>query len=206
MKIGILADVHEDLSHLRWAINVLREHRSDRLVVLGDVFELGHRLQETVGILAEAGAIGVWGNHDFGLCRDHPRLEDHERYGESVLAFMSRLQPRLEIDGCLFAHIEPWLNPENIEDLWYFEGPPETAQQAAKSFAAVPNRVIFVGHYHRWLLVTPQGIQPWAGDRPIVLHANHRYLVAVHAVCAGSCALFDTGTNELIPFNNCRSA
>jgi predicted MPP superfamily phosphohydrolase len=206
MKIGILADVHEDLSHLRWAINVLREHTPDSLVVLGDVFELGHRLRETVGILAEAGAIGVWGNHDFGLCRDNPRLEDHERYGESALAFMSRLEPRLEIDDCFFAHVEPWLNPENIEDLWYFEGPPETAEQAARSFVAVPNRVIFVGHYHRWLLATSEGVQQWAGDRPIVLHAHHRYLVAVHAVCAGSCALFDTGTNELIPFNNSRSA
>ena len=54
MRIGILADVHEDLSHLRWAINVLREQRSDSLVVLGDVFELGHRLRETVDLLAEA--------------------------------------------------------------------------------------------------------------------------------------------------------
>ena len=66
----------------------------------------------------------------------------------------------------------------------------------------MPNRLIFVGHYHRWLLATPEGVQPWAGHRPIVLHADHRYLVAVHAVCAGSCALFDTGTSELIPFNN----
>jgi Calcineurin-like phosphoesterase superfamily domain len=204
MRIGILADVHENLSHLRWAIDVLNDLRSDRLVVLGDVFELGHRLKETVDLLAEAGAIGVWGNHDFGLCCNNPRDEDHQRYGESVLAFMSRLQPRLEIDGCLFAHIEPWLNPENIEDLWYFEGPPETAQQAARSFAAVPNRFIFIGHYHRWLLVTTEGVQPWAGDRPIALNADHRYLVAIHAVCAGSCALFDTGTNELIPFNNSR--
>jgi predicted phosphodiesterase len=205
MRIGILADIHENLSHLRWAIDVLNDQRSDRLVVLGDVFELGHRLKETVDLLAEAGAIGVWGNHDFGLCRDNPRLEDHRRYGESVLAFMSRLQPRLEIDGCLFAHVEPWLNPEQIEDLWYFDGPPETPQQAARSFAAVPNRLIFVGHYHRWRLATPEGVQPWAGDRPIALNADHRYLVAVHAVCAGSCALFDTATGELIPFNNSRS-
>jgi predicted phosphodiesterase len=206
MRIGILADVHENLSRLRWSIDVLSEHRFDHLVVLGDVFELGHRLKETVDLLAEAGAIGVWGNHDFGLCRDNPRLEDQQRYGESVLAFMSRLRPRLEIDGCLFVHVEPWLNPEKIEDLWYFDGPPETPQQAARSIAAVPNRLIFVGHYHRWLLATPEGVQPWAGDRPIVLHADHRYIVAVHAVCAGSCALFDTGTSELLPFNESRSA
>ena len=88
MRIGILADVHENLSHLRWAIDVLSEQRSDRLVFLGDVFELGHRLKETVDLLAEAGAIGVWGNHDFGLCGDNPKAEDRQRYGEPVLAYM----------------------------------------------------------------------------------------------------------------------
>ena len=204
MRIGILADVHEHLSHLRWAIAVLREQRSDRMVFLGDVLELGHHLKETIDLLAEAGAIGVWGNHDFGLCRDNQRAEDRQQYGERVLAFMGRLQPRLEVEGCHFTHIEPWLNPEKIEDLWYFEGSPETPEQAARSFAAVPNRLIFIGHYHRWLLVTPEGVQPWVGDRPIFLNANQRYLVSVHAVCDGWCALFDSVTNELVPFHNSR--
>jgi hypothetical protein len=108
----------------------------------------------------------------------------------------------MEMDGCLFAHVEPWLAPERIEDLWYFEGLPETTEQVAQSFAAVPNRLVFVGHYHRWLLATPEGLQPWGGDRPIVLNAANRYLVAVHAVCDGRCACFDTGTNELIPIYN----
>ncbi len=63
MRIGILADVHESVSHLRWAIDVLSEHKSDCIVFLGDLFELGHRLKETIDRFAEAGAIGVWGNH-----------------------------------------------------------------------------------------------------------------------------------------------
>ena len=171
-------------------------------MVLGDVFELGHRLKETVDLLADAGAVGVWGNHDFGLCRDNARPEDRERYGDRVLAYMGSLQPRMEIDGCLFAHVEPWLDQEKIEDLWYFDGLPETTQQVARSFGAVPNRLMFVGHYHRWLLAATEGLHPWVGDRPIVLDAPHRYLVSVHAVCDGRCALIDTGTNELIPFYN----
>jgi hypothetical protein len=71
----------------------------------------------------------------------------------------------------------------------------------ARIFAAAPNRVMFVGHYHRWLLVTPEGLQSWAGDGPTVLEAGDRYLVSVNAVCGGKCALFDTNTNELIPFD-----
>lgn len=200
MRIGILADIHEDLDHLRWAIDVLRQQGADPLVVLGDVCGMHSRLEETAVLLDEAGAIGVWGNHDFGLCQDNPRPEDRQRYGEQVLGFMGRLRPRLEVDGCLFTHVEPWLDPEKIEDLWYFDGPPETPEQVARIFAAAPNRVMFVGHYHRWLLVTPDGLQPWSGDEPTVLVEGNHYLVAIHAVCAGRCALFDTETNELIPY------
>jgi hypothetical protein len=200
MRIGILADIHDRLRNLRWAIDQLREQGAEHLVVLGDVFELGHRLRETVDLLADADAIGVWGNHDFGLCRDNVEPEDLEQYGDRVLDFMGRLEPRLELEGCLFAHVEPWLDPEKLEDLWFYDGPPETTEKAARSFAAVPNRLIFVGHFHHWLVASPEGLQPWAADRPIVLDAAHRYLVAIHAVCAGWCALFDTGTNELTPF------
>jgi hypothetical protein len=60
---------------------------------------------------------------------------------------------------------------------------------------------MFVGHYHRWLLITPEGIQRWAGDTPIVLEAGNRHLVAINAVCEGKCALFDTETSLLTPFD-----
>jgi hypothetical protein len=60
---------------------------------------------------------------------------------------------------------------------------------------------MFIGHYHRWLLVTPEGSQPWSGDGPIELKAGNRYLVAINAVCQGKFALFDTETRLLTPFD-----
>jgi hypothetical protein len=59
---------------------------------------------------------------------------------------------------------------------------------------------MFIGHMHRWLLGTPEGVVEWKGDRRLYLDIADRYLVAVHAVCDGKCALFDTKTNDLIPF------
>jgi hypothetical protein len=44
MRIGIPADIHESLTNLRWTIDALHDQGADRLVVLGDVFELGHLL------------------------------------------------------------------------------------------------------------------------------------------------------------------
>ena len=40
-----------------------------------------------------------------------------------------KLRPRLELVGCHFMHVEPWLNPEDVADLWYFEGPAESSEE-----------------------------------------------------------------------------
>jgi predicted phosphodiesterase len=199
MRLGILADIHEQVEELRNAIAVLQGERADRFVVLGDVFETGKRIDETVSVLRDVDAVGVWGNHDFGLCVE-PSEQICQRFSTQVLDFMGRLKPRLEIDGCLFTHVEPWLDPHKIEDLWYFDGPPDSAEKLARSFSAVPNRVLFMGHMHRWLLGTPAGVLPWRGEEPVRLDSKDRYLVVVHAVWNGSFALFDTSNNELVPF------
>src|SRR5262249_58585235 len=122
MKLGLLADIHEHTRQLQKAIAVLQRHGAERFVVLGDVFETGKRIEETVSLLQQVEAVGVWGNHDIGLCFD-PDEAVCQRYSAAVLGFMASLQPRLEIDGCLFTHVEPWLDPPKIEDLLYFYVP-----------------------------------------------------------------------------------
>jgi hypothetical protein len=199
MKLGLLADIHEQTEQLRKAIDALQHHGADRFVVLGDVFEMGKRIEETVRLLQDVEAVGVWGNHDIGLCFD-PGNAVRERYSPAVFDFMGKLQPRLEIDGCLFTHVEPWLDPYKVEDLWYFDGPPDSREKLARSFEAVPHHVMFIGHFHRWLLGTPEGVITWQGDRRLRLDCADRYLVVVHAVWDGNFALFDTKTGDLTPF------
>lgn len=110
MKLGILADIHEETRQLRRAIAVLQQHGAERFVILGDVCEMGKRIEETVSLLQQVQAVGVWGNHDVGLCFD-PGEHVCQRYSTAVLNFMGSLQPHLEIDSCLFSHVEPWLEP-----------------------------------------------------------------------------------------------
>jgi hypothetical protein len=199
VKLGILADIHEHTRRLQKAIVVLRQHGAERFVVLGDVFDTGKRIKQTVRQLQEVQAVGVWGNHDVALCFDAGD-EMWERYGAAVLDFMGRLQPSLEVGGCLFTHVEPWLDPHRVEDLWDAHDPPDSPEKLARSFAAVQHRVMFTGHLHRWLVGTPTGPLSWRGEKPVCLETGSRYLVVVHAVWEGRCALFDTETNYLTPF------
>ena len=133
--------------------------------MIGDVFQTGERIEETCRLLTEANAIGVWGNHDYGLSFE-PDDRVREKYAASVIDYMTSLRPSLEVGGCHFSHVEPWLDPENVADLWYFDGPPDEHGKLERIFTAVPNRVMFAGHFHKWLLATADGIAGWSGRKP----------------------------------------
>ena len=59
MRLGLLADIHEQVEFLRAALDRFRQEQVDRVVVLGDVFETGERIEETCHLLFEAQAVGV---------------------------------------------------------------------------------------------------------------------------------------------------
>jgi hypothetical protein len=198
VKLGLITDIHEHVEFLRVALDALARMSVDQIVVLGDVFETGERMDETCRLLADAKAIGVWGNHDVGLCVD-PDEEFCIRYSSAVIDYMRSLRPKLDVNGLHFAHVEPWLNPELISDLWYYEGPPDTPEKLSRIFNAVSHRIMFAGHFHQWCVATPARIEAWAGDHPLRLDKG-RYFVVIAALCGGHYATFDTETSELVPF------
>jgi predicted phosphodiesterase len=200
MRIGILADIHEDAANLALALQRFRQEAVQKVVLLGDVvFEMGSRLHQTIALLAEARAVGVWGNHDLGLCHE-PDEGFKERYAGPVFDFMQTLRPRLELEGCLFTHGLPYYDATDPV-VYYLGERPETTEGLAKSFAASNHPILFVGHFHRWLVASPQGLVPWDGAEPIRLRLDERYLVVVAAVCNGWCAVFDTDSREMVPFH-----
>lgn len=200
MKLGLLTDIHEDVERLQGALARFRRAGVEQVVLLGDVFETGPRLDATVALLTAAGSIGVWGNHDFGICVE-PSAFVRERFAPATIDFMGTLRPLLEIDGCLFTHIEPWLDPTDLMQLWHTEADPLTPELIGRSFDAVPHRVLFLGHYHRWLVATPEGRLPWDGRSALRLPADQRCLVIINGVCEGSCATFETTTGVLVPYH-----
>ena len=201
MRIGIVTDVHDQVELLAQALAVLRAEGVDSLVTLGDntdFFGKWNKAQEVAALLREAGVVGVWGNHDHPLCRDVSEETRFRLLGPTCDYFAS-LQPRLEFAGCHFSHIEPFLDPERAEDLWTFEGRPEDEDRAAKSFAAVPHRVAFLGHFHRWLALTDAGRVAWDGSAPLHFEPDRRYLVVVAPLFRGDFAIMDTDRWVLEP-------
>jgi hypothetical protein len=198
MRIGLLADIHEDVEGLEASITRCRREGVDRLVTLGDIFETGEHFADAVDLLREADVSGVWGNHEFALYAGRGSVES--QFDWRTLDYMKRLTARHEVEGVLFGHVLPCLDPTDIQQPWYVERAPSTAQAAARNFAAFSHRRMFVGHFHRWLAVTPDGPLDWPGDRAFQLDRGIRYLVVVAAVCEGSCAIYDTGSDVLTPF------
>ena len=60
---------------------------------------------------------------------------------------------------------------------------------------------MFVGHFHRWLAVTPEGLSEWQGQGTIRFEGHRRYLVVVAAVCDGWCAIYDSVADSLTPLD-----
>ncbi|MGE0606880.1 MAG: metallophosphoesterase [Pirellulales bacterium] len=104
MKLGLITDIHEQVDHLQSALGLLHKHPVDQIVLIGDVAATGERIVETCRLLAEAKVIGVWGNHDFGLCVE-PDERTRRRFSSATLDFMSTLRPRLDVGGCHFMHV-----------------------------------------------------------------------------------------------------
>jgi predicted phosphodiesterase len=195
MRIGILADIHEDTVRLTCAIDILRREVVDQFVVLGDIFDSGKRIDETVSILKDAMVIGVWGNHDLGLCHARePWIFEH--FSPQVIEFFETLESRLELGGAVFTHGASWWDPTD-PTVYYLA---ERHDEFQDCFDRFDDRLSFLGHFHRWSVATPGAISPWDGTSPLSLDAHQRYQIIIHAVMNGWCALYDTESEILSPF------
>ena len=89
------------------------------------------------------------------------------------------------------------MDPADVEQPWYFHCTPDDPAGIARNFAATTKRVIFMGHYHRWLLAGTDGKLRPVPNPKAVLAKPDRYLVVVPGVCDGWAVWYDTDTGEL---------
>ena len=204
MRLGLVTDIHSHHAELCRALELFRLHDVEKIVTIGDtcdVFRSPKGADRVAAQLAACGAVGVWGNHDFSLCRDVSEASG-TRYDVTTLNFMEQMQPRLEIEGCYFSHKDASVDPCDAGQLWTYEDDTlDLTARARAGLAAVPNARQFVGHYHRWWAATEDGPIDWSGAEPLTLRPGRRYFVIVAAVFQGHCAVFDTVSGLLEPLH-----
>lgn len=199
MRIGILADIHAHTANLTKAIASLRREGVDVFVVLGDVIYDSSNATETIEILRDCEAIGVWGNHELGLCVE-PEADVCAGYADTVLSFLGTLTPRLELGGCLFSHTFP--NEDASDPMsYYVDRRPNEEGALDGCFSTLPHRLMMIGHFHRWFAANTSGAIAWNGERTIELEPNDRYFFVIGAVMNGQAAILDTVQNVLIPMH-----
>lgn len=202
MRLGLVTDVHNHAPELEAALRIFEDHDVDRILTLGDTIDAFNRddgAEKVARMLSEREVIGVWGNHDFALCRE---VEDRHReaYSPHVLDVMSQMQPRLVMGECHFSHRESSADPHDVAQLWNLSGGVrDMTERAGWAFGAVEHRWQFTGHYHRWWATTPDGPVDWDGGSPLHLDPNERMFVVIAAMCEGWCAVLDTETGRLDP-------
>jgi len=205
MRLGILADVHNEAEELRRALSALRIRGVDQVITLGDIcdpFAPGEEMGSVASQLADCQAEGAWGNHDFVLCQDVPEVCP-QRYPSAVFDWMAGMRPRMVLEDCHFSHRESSVDPYDIAQLWDLEEERECLSgRAEQAFAAVPQLWQFVEHYHRWWATTPAGPSVWAGDGLLRFQPDERYFVVVGPVCEGWCAILDTEQRSLEPLRS----
>lgn len=199
MRRGILADIHGRFDNLSAAIELLLEQGAEEFIVLGDVIDCSRGAVETVELLNQYPVTGVWGNHELGLCHD---VTDsiRERYSPEVMEFFGRLQSHVQFDEVLVSHALPQHDPTDPAAYYTNLRPGEDGALDA-TFSEHTQRLFLVGHFHRWFAATTAGPLNWLGESPLRFDPEQRYLVVVHAVMQGWCALLDDEEGVLTPLN-----
>jgi DNA repair exonuclease SbcCD nuclease subunit len=207
MRLGLVSDVHNHAAELCRALDLFRAHEVEQVVTIGDTYDAfapPDGALEVAALLSACRAVGVWGNHDFALCRD-VSVSQRARFKPTVLEFMRAMRPSLEIDGCYFSHKDASVDANDPLQLWSIEEEPlDLLARATAGLTTMPFDRQFVGHYHRWWAATPNGRINWDGSEPLLLQPGERYFVVVAAVFQGWCAVFDTASGVLRPLQ-CRA-
>lgn len=219
MRIAILSDIHANRQAFEACLAGAREKGAERLVLLGDFVGYGADPDWTVSTVMELvrkGAIAVRGNHDNAVSDTGERMNVEAQIamewtrcqlGAEQRKFLQDLPLTVAVADRLYVHADA-KNPA----AWHYV---RSVEDAAESFAAARQRLIFCGHIHQPQLysmsVTGKLVRfvPTSGVA-VPLLRGRRWLAVAGSVGqprdgnpAAAYCLLDTATDEL---TYCRAA
>lgn len=158
MRLGVFADIHGNLEALQTVLAHAEKQHIHRYMCLGDIVGYGPNPNECIELVRALPRCNcILGNHDAAAFWRFSPYAMNEDAKTAILWTIDQLYepnsnylqslPSMYIMGDIcFAHANPY-NPEAYRYVI-------NRKYAARSFAAVRQRLTFVGHSHRPLLIT----------------------------------------------------
>lgn len=170
MRLAVFSDIHANYEALQAVVDDLKNQKVDRYVCLGDIIGYGanpnecidlvRSLPNVIVILGNHDAAVIWGTTPFGMSKAAQEVIfwSMERLTEENLTFIKDLEPTRVMGDMIFSHANPY-NPK----AWRYVN---SRKYAARTFAKTGNRLVFIGHTHRPMVITRQNFFQISFEEP----------------------------------------
>lgn len=164
MKLGIITDIHNNLTALDAVVKRLQEIKCDKIICCGDIIGIGPYPEETVQYMMQIpDLIAVRGNHEKylleGMPDDYPNYEnmgfeemrhhkwEHSLLSEKSISFLKKLPYRVDVayEGFNISVMHYCMDNER-NYINYKMNPSES--ELKNMFADVNSDIVIYGHNH----------------------------------------------------------
>lgn len=212
MLYAILSDIHANLEAFDAALADAARLGAERIVVLGDIVGYGPEPVKTLARVRAVASLVIAGNHDdavsnrkdisnFIALAGDAVLRHRAALSEENLHYLRQLPYTAKADGAAFAHGDFW-DPKSFRYV-------DSTSDAASSFAATTERLLFVGHTHVPLLhvLDSSGAVHRLVPQDFEIEDDKRYLVNVGSVgyprqadgnCESTYVLYDSTAKTIL--------
>ena len=158
MRLAVFADIHANLEALQAVAADFNDQQIDRYICLGDLIgyganpneciELVRSLPNVIVLLGNHDAAATWGTTPFGMSKAAQQVIfwSMEILTEKNLSFIKTLEATRVMGDMIFSHANPY-NPK----AWRYVN---SRKYAARTFSKTRERLVFIGHTHRPMVIT----------------------------------------------------
>lgn len=184
MRYGLISDVHANLAALEVAVNVLARESVTALLCAGDIVGYGPQPNECIGLLGEARATCVAGNHDLlalgqlddrrsGTLAKTTQAWTRAQLGSAERDYLAGLPLVAHVAGLVMAHGSTD-NPEK----YVWPGASANAELRVAGRRWPSSHFLVLGHTHRQAVIgQTTGTHRLRGDTTILLPPTERTLI-----------------------------
>ncbi|MCP4337523.1 MAG: metallophosphoesterase [Desulfobulbaceae bacterium] len=170
MRLAVFADIHANFEALQAVVADFKDQQIDRYICLGDLIgyganpneciELVRSLPNVIVLLGNHDAAATWGTTPFGMSKAAQQVIfwSMEILTEKSLSFIKTLEATRVMGDMIFSHANPY-NPK----AWRYVN---SRKYAARTFSQTGERLVFIGHTHRPMVITRKNFFQMSFEEP----------------------------------------